>query len=950
MNDSDNTIPSSGREVATHPSRLRTFGLSVLAVLLYLALSDAAVETFVGHSPLRWIIVGTVAAYLALSALLWRKLSWTTKASVSFFVLFGLMAFASWRPEGSDSPLTILRQPTSTLLSAATILGILLAGWILAQLKFLPWPARGALVLLAVYGVAAFVVGIMARTPYAALLHGGSLWEKLPFWLQGGFLGAVIVLPAALFLQIVTAIARIRAGQMHEWGRQALALAMCLGIAGAGMMGPRSSTPTGERHGLAPAQFASWKQPEGNGTGPAGSAAVSPASPVSRTFELTHVDPAYFAVALGKDPSKIFAFVRDQIAYESYSGCLRGPRGTLMAMAGNSIDRAALLASLLEHSGQRVRYARGPLPEALAQQLVDSMWVERKQAAPDKTEGKPSPEIEAAAERLIDAVKRDGTLLRDTLKKAGYPTSQASAVTPELLTKEAQEHYWVQWWQHDAWVDLDPSFATATPGQVFARAEETFDVLPEAIFHRVGIRIRLEEYSGDKPSSREILEYAAKAADLSGVDLLLTHQLEKGENQGNGYLSPFSSSAQGTGQVGQMKPVLIVGKAQSAGQPFWQKAPAQNAGGAVTDIMGGGETTASVPVATAEFLDFDFIAPDGRIESVEREIFDLVGKARRLKGQALNAGEVASRTQANDPDNLTAVFYDLFITTGSIDAAHLRNLADPPGPAEGDPVNVGAGLLRINIAFAALSDALLSRMGNAQGLVCRFYIDSPRVQIAELSRKSGVLRLTLDLRRDQARAVAHGLRPDQLFYAQVLRGVVDGTLERTVIDYFAGSSPGKESPGPRVISTSLMFEQARATNTPTVLLVRDSTALGSEVSEDSRALIDEALAAGHLVLAPKTPVRLSGVPRLAWWQVDSRSGSTIAVTDEALHQAQVEYHIIKEDRSALVYIKFTGGPDPGIYVARFADPHMAAEFVAAVHDVLGNIFVRGVNEFVLLGF
>ncbi|MGD0791289.1 MAG: hypothetical protein ABR920_05920 [Terriglobales bacterium] len=109
MNDPHNTIPSSGAESATHPSRLQMLGLAVLAVLLYLVLIDAAVETFISRSPLRWIIGATVAGYLALCALLWRRLSWVTKASVSLFVLFGLMVVAAWRPEGSDSAITLLR-------------------------------------------------------------------------------------------------------------------------------------------------------------------------------------------------------------------------------------------------------------------------------------------------------------------------------------------------------------------------------------------------------------------------------------------------------------------------------------------------------------------------------------------------------------------------------------------------------------------------------------------------------------------------------------------------------------------------------------------------------------------------------------------------------------------------------------------------------------------------
>src|SRR2546427_7683902 len=184
--------------------------------------------------------------------------------------------------------------------------------------------------------------------------------------------------------------------------------------------------------------------------------------PVPRTFDLTHVEPQHFAAALGNDPTRIFNWVRDEIAYEVYTGSLRGPRGTLLAMSGNSVDRASLLASMLQHAGQRVRFAQGTLPEPQARELVSSMWAERSDPALAHVDVKPSQSLSKDLDVLFNGVKRDYTLIRDHLKEVNLKITPEPAPSLDSLVKETQNHYWIQWFKNGTWLDLDPSFADSS--------------------------------------------------------------------------------------------------------------------------------------------------------------------------------------------------------------------------------------------------------------------------------------------------------------------------------------------------------------------------------------------------------------------------------------------------------------------------------------------------------
>jgi hypothetical protein len=662
---------------------------------------------------------------------------------------------------------------------------------------------------------------------------------------------------------------------------------------------------------------------ETDGPGLRRQAIESLALPVPRTIDLSYVQPENFAVGLGKDPTRIFEYVRDQIAYEPYVGVLRGPRGTLLAMAGNAVDRAALMGELLKSSGFQVRYAHGTLPDALAQRLVDSVWAERRWVeVAAKASGAPDSGLKSLGDKLVNSIQRDNDLLRGMLESAGLPKRAESPVTMQSLLSEARDHYWIEWLHDGTWTALDPSFATAVPGQTFATATETLAALPESIHHRIEIKVRVEEYSGEQQSSREVLRYTARAADLSGEDLILVHSPVDRRNQGNA----------------QVRPAFIVQKKRHDGESFWVSEGRLPAGGGLADALGGGDGAVDVPMAASESIELDFIAPGGQKTTEIRELFDHVGKSRRAADKVLDPAELAEAAASN-ADKFVSTVYDLFVSTGAIDAVHARNLVAPEPTTDSAHLDVGACLRRMNIGFAVTSDLLTSRVGNANDIVSRNYFDSPRLQIAELTAADDILAVGLDLRRDSARTLVTGLRPDLAFNVQVWRGVVDGTLERYLIEFMSSSADGD---GDRKLglSTSSLFESARAKNTPAVLFVQNGTMPGSALTADTRARIEESIAAGHVLVAPQQPAVIGGAKRYAWWQVDPRSGETIAVADDGRRAAgETVVLTTTVTSSGAIMVEVSVGGYGGIF---FLNASALPNFIQVISSLagVGSVIVR----------
>ena len=86
------------------------------------------------------------------------------------------------------------------------------------------------------------------------------------------------------------------------------------------------------------------------------------------------------------DEQKIIAFVRDEISFEQYPGLLRGAQGTLISGAGNALDQALLLATLLKDAGLDARIVRGRIDAKQARLMLSGIGTSTSNAGHLATE------------------------------------------------------------------------------------------------------------------------------------------------------------------------------------------------------------------------------------------------------------------------------------------------------------------------------------------------------------------------------------------------------------------------------------------------------------------------------------------------------------------------------------------------------------------------------------
>jgi uncharacterized membrane protein len=299
--------------------------------------------------------------------------------------------------------------------------------------------------------------------------------------------------------------------------------------------------------------LAAWQPQHG------GAAFVRAAEKILSTPGADPSDTASRAKSLGSDPQKTFEFLRDQIGVEPYDGVLRGARGTLMAGAGNALDRALLARDLLEAQGQTTRLVSGQLPEEQAHNLLDrflradsppALQQSSQSTASDSSLNQEAADIaaktglslEAVAEFLMHARQREqafrtqiaanaltqSNVLKSHLLQDRRRAPVDVAALHSTLIGRLQTHYWVQVRSRDGeWTDFDPILPDAALGARYGMNPEVLKDIPADAYHEL-------QFS---------LVYVAAREGAKVEDVLLTGRVRSSE----ALFQPVSFSIQPNG-------------------------------------------------------------------------------------------------------------------------------------------------------------------------------------------------------------------------------------------------------------------------------------------------------------------------------------------------------------------------------------------------------------------
>ncbi len=367
---------------------------------------------------------------------------------------------------------------------------------------------------------------------------------------------------------------------------------------------------------------------------------------------------------LDYDHEQIISYVKQEVGLDIYPGTLRGSKGTLMSRAGNALDQSILLAKLLKDAGLDARIARGNLTSDEARMLVNEL----RKPRPTHPPAIASENQQSAIHILQELGKLEsgfgvegGEFLFESPDISTFPNYEAVLTTANelnqkmqstsmamqrsddsVLIEEAEDYFWVQYRLGPGeWQDAHPSFATEAPFEpkftsIFA------DEIPPELHHKFSVQVFIETTNGRKLEVKPVSsKWERPIANLIAVPLVFANMpntlMSSSEMVPNlreavenaSWFSPIFEGGLGPESEFFDKNGNIIDP-MAAGDPAAGIFQEVNNlfGKAVGEIGEGGR-----PTLTAQWMEFKFTAPDGKVREHRRTVIDRVGPATRLAGE-----------------------------------------------------------------------------------------------------------------------------------------------------------------------------------------------------------------------------------------------------------------------------------------------------------------------------
>lgn len=607
------------------------------------------------------------------------------------------------------------------------------------------------------------------------------------------------------------------------------------------------------------------------------------------------------AAMYDQDPAQIFQFLTQEIDYESYSGSLRGSRGTLWSEAGNALDEASLGVALLRASGVPARYAHGTLSDPLAQELILSMF--------------PEP-------LYITGFIPPGATVADPLND------------PHLLA-ETRDHYWMQFDAGSGFVNADTTFADSTIGATYASAGGVFAEVPDALRHKVELRLVRELTTpatgfltgGASQSLATVLTAVFTTAELVGRPITIGHFVES-----SSLPSPVFAAT-----THNYSPYLMI--ADEALDPSQDEVIRG------TDYS---EFLTSFPfgtqIVTGVFLEIDVRDLAGGVETYTSTIADRIGLAAR-EGSAqvsIDPGDEPLLTTVDlttvnilaskqSPAAAVAQGVQLQKIIDEFEADLLAASQLPEG-SERDALLAEAtesfprqliAVARSRLSQIAVTSDLTAE-DFANSLLVKAYHDSPRIHVFQTKATAdATLRMAVDLLKNSIRTQVF---PGQAVEARLgfltQRGISD-----TIVEALALGTPEADSSIIPSAGVADLFQAAQSQGIAfRMILPGDHGRIDLLDAPDfAKVLLHRALDDGKLILAPTDMVLFRGEQRFGWFEIDPITGDSIGVFDDGSHGAFLEYagqeviagNINQEEQFALGMLEGLIGEVTIIAIAKF---------------------------------